>query len=64
LRIIQAKSFSRQIAMPWTVEMSGVWRDRKKLVSIILNGRPQRSIRARASGTFMSCMKPKWRMIL
>src|SRR3712207_5740231 len=32
LRIIQAKSFSRQIAIPWTVEMSGVWRERKKLV--------------------------------
>src|SRR6218665_1295738 len=57
-RSIQAKSFSRQTAMPGLGLVIRVWRARKKLVSIIRIWGPQLSTRPRAAGTFVSCMKP------
>src|SRR5687767_2883571 len=61
LRSIQPKSCSRQTGMPRLRAAIRVWRERKKLVSIILMSRPQLTV-ASAAGRSLSSMKPKRRI--
>ena len=55
LRIIQANNFSRQIGIPGLLAAISVWRERKKLVSSILNSPPHPVVRFKASGHLEMC---------
>src|SRR3546814_318257 len=58
LRSIHANNFSRQIGIPGDLAAIKVWRDRKKLVSSILNSPPHPPTRFSAAGTSTGCLKP------
>src|SRR5205823_11583981 len=58
LRSIQANSFSRHSIMPGRSDGNRVWRDRKKLVSIILKSAPHSWTCFNAAGTSTSSIKP------